>query len=169
VNLPEPLAGRRLVDLARPGERREVLDGSQLEVPALIPASMTLVEERILTNNDRLRGWMQSYTTADAGSFRIAQGMPRGQVLGAIGLGPAGPGEAPPTLDATQPIRTSMLEIDGRAVTVVVYRVTPDDRPADVALLWDEGEKSFALRSSAPSGTPDLDELAEVVRSMHRG
>jgi hypothetical protein len=170
VQLPEPLAERRLVDQGDPLGAREVLDGALLQTPGRLPEGVELSEERILVNNDRLNGWYQSYAARDgAGSMHIAQGSPRGQVLGAVGLGPAGPGEAPVALNATKPLRSSSMDIDGRAVAVVVYAVTPDDRPTQIAMLWDEGETSFALMASSREGQLTIDELTEVVRSMRAG
>lgn len=169
VQLPEPLGGRTLTDQADPAGTREVLDGARLQVPAFVPHGAALFDERLLVNNDRLGGWYQSYEMDGRGSLRIAQGSRRSEVLGAVGLGPAGPGGAPVALNATKPLNTSTLDIDGRAVTAVVYSVGPEDQPAEIMMLWDEGQTAFAVNGSSVDGSLTVDDLAAVVRSMHTG
>lgn len=167
VQLPGSLAGRRVVDEGDPQADREVLDGSLLEVPHDSLGVLGLVQERLLVNNDRLNGWLQTYSIRNVGIMDIAQGSRRSEVLGAVGLGPAGPGEAPVALNATKPLRTSTLDVDGRSVTLVVYAVDLDGRPTWIAMLWDEHDTSFAIELSAPGVGADADQLADVVRSMH--
>jgi hypothetical protein len=169
VELPEPLAGRPVFDLADPAEARSVLDGSTLQVPTVLPGSMTLVEERILSNPQDQLAWSQTYGVPGQGSLIVAQSATHGRALGGAYLAAAAPDDAPATLEATEPIRAAeVAQLGGDEVveiTVAVYRELPDGRVADVALIWRVDGVSYAMRLRSETGL-ELGELVAVARSM---
>jgi hypothetical protein len=169
VQLPESLAGRPVFDLAEPNVERNVMDGSTLNVPTVLPGDMQLVEERLLGNPQGQDAWSQSYGASGQGSFVIAQSATHGRALGGAGLAAAAPGDAPVTLEATEPIRTGKVAQLGGSdtveMTVAVYLEAPDGRVADAALVWRIDGISYALRYRGESGV-DLGDLVAAARSM---
>jgi hypothetical protein len=163
VELTEPLAGRPVYDVAAPGVERTVLDGAVLQVPK--PATVGLVEERVLYNSDDTTSWMQTFEVP-GGTLAIAQGSGIDSLL-AVGIDPSDPRSAPRTVEGVEPL--SVVEepygVHGLPVVAMVYGVR-EYGPTDIGLLWEEDGRQFALRYQSTQGTPFVHDVILVAHAL---
>ena len=163
IELSEPLAGRPVYDAAAPGVERTVLDGAVLQVPK--PATVALVEERLLYNSEATTSWMQTFEVP-GGTIAIAQGARIDSLL-AVGIDPSDTRPTPRTIDGVEPL--SMVDephgVHGLPVVAMVYGVNTYG-PIDIGLLWQEDGRQFALRYRSRQGTPFVHDVMLVAHAL---